>query len=230
MVHVTWGVIIAAGKTEQISSEVETAFLSLGTRPVLAYSLSAYEQCSDISGIIVVVSKDRMDSVRGMSRMYGFSKVQHVVSGGSTRQTSVLNGLKAVDEEVSIVSIHDASRPRITPEIISETVKAAKRYGSGVAAAQLQDAIKKVEKGLTVSKSLDDGALWGAQTPQTYKREVIEKGYAVAGKKKISIEDDSSAVALTKEEVHLVESSSENMKIRTVNDFNVISCMMKSSG
>lgn len=229
MIHVTWGLIVACGRSEQLSPEVDTPFLSLGSRPVLAYSLSAFEECSDINGVIVVAEKSRVDTVLGMSQMYGFSKVQKVVAGGTARQTSIVNALKALDEEVSIVCVHDATRPCVTPHLISETVKAAKRYGTGVSAVQLLDAVKVVEKGLTVTDSLNGGTVWLAQTPQAFRRDILEKGYATASKKKASVEEDSTAVSLTREEVHLVEGIQENIKIRSPIDFGIVTNLLKVS-
>lgn len=227
MVHVTWGIIIACGKGEQIAPEVDTPFLNLGSKPVLSYSLAVYEQCQDVSGVVVVVNKDRIESVLGMAQMFGFSKVQKIVAGGSSRQTSVANGLKALEEEVSIVSVHDASRPCITAELLSETIKTAKRYGSGVAATEVDDAVKEVEKGFSVKKTVSDGVLWLAQSPQTFRRDLLQKGYATASKKKVSVADDSSAVELIGGEVRLVPSGLVNIKVKTAGDFNLAMSLLK---
>lgn len=227
MVHVTWGIIIACGKDEQISPEVDTPFLNLGSKPVLTYSLMTYEQCPEVTGIVVVVSKDRIDSVTGMAQMFGFLKVQKIVAGSGQRQSSVVSGLRALDEEVSIVSVHDASRPGVTVDLLSETIKAAKRYGSGVTAMEIRETVKAVEKGLTASKTLRNGALWAVQTPQSFRRDLLEKGYRAASKKRMSVEDDSSAFELTGEEVHLVESVPSNIKIRAPGDFNLAAALMR---
>jgi 2-C-methyl-D-erythritol 4-phosphate cytidylyltransferase len=226
MIHVTWGIIIACGKHEQISPEVDTPFLNLGSKPVLTYSLHAYEQCPEVSGMVVVVNKDRIDSVLGMAQMFGFPKVQRIVAGGSSRQASVMNGLKALEEDVSIVSIHDASRPCITSDLVVETIKAAKRYGSGVAATEILDPVKAVD-GLTVRETLNDGILWTTQTPQTFRRDLLEKGYKLAGKKHLTAADDSEAFELTGEEVHLVPAGPANIKIRVPGDFNIAALLMK---
>ena len=227
MVHITWGIIIACGKGEQIAPEVDTPFLNLGSKPVLTYSLAVYEQCPDVSGVVVVVNKDRIESVLGMAQMFGFSKVQKVVAGGSSRQTSVANGLKALEEDVSIVSVHDASRPCVTKELLSETIKAAKRYGSGVAATEVDDAVKAVEKGLSVRETISGGALWLAQSPQTFRRDLLQKGYQAASKKKVAVQDDSSAVELVAGDVRLVPAGIINIKVKTANDFNLAMSLLK---
>ena len=227
MVHVTWGIVIACGKGEQIAPEVDTPFLNLGSKPVLAYSLSIYEQCQDVAGVVVVVNKDRIESVLGMAQMFGFSKVQKIIAGGSSRQTSVLNGLKALDDEVSLVSIHDASRPCITVDLLSETIKTAKRYGSGVVAAETDDSVKEVEKGLTVKRTVSGGSLWLAQSPQTFRRDLLQKGYAAAGKKKLIVEDDSAAVELVSNDIRLVPAGLLNVKVKTAKDFNLAMSFLK---
>lgn len=227
MVHITWGVVIAGGKGEQMPPDVDVAFLNLGSRPILSYTLSAFESCEDVSGVVVVADKPRIDSVLGMCQMFGFAKVQKIVPGGSSRQTSVMNGLKALDEDVSIVAVHDASRPCLSGELLGETIKAAKRYGSGVAAVGIPDAVKSVAKGLTVSETVRDTSLWLVQTPQAFRRDLLEKGYKTASKKRVSLGDDSTALELIKEEVHLVPSFHGNIKIRSAEDFNVAACLMR---
>ncbi len=227
MVHITWGIIIACGKGEQIAPEVDTPFLNLGSKPVLAYSLAVYDRCQDVSGIVVVVNKDRIESVLGMAQMFGYSKVQKVVAGGSSRQTSVANGLKALPEEVSIVSVHDASRPCVTVELLSETIKTAKRYGSGVAATEADDAVKEVEKGFSIKKTVSGRSLWLAESPQTFRRDLLQKGYHAAGKKKVSVKDDSFAVELVAKDVRLVPSGLVNIKVKTAGDFNLATSLLK---
>ena len=84
-----WGLVMAAGKAEQLSSEIETAFLYLNDRPVLAYSLEAFIQCPDIDGIVVVISRERAESVLAMVQLFGFAKVRKIVVGGARRAASM---------------------------------------------------------------------------------------------------------------------------------------------
>lgn len=229
MEHVTWGLIVACGKSEQMSPEVDIPFLDLGGKPVLTYSLLAYEKCQEIDGIVLLVAKERIESVQTMAQMFGCSKIRKVLAGSSHRQSSVTAGLKALDEDVTLVSVHEASRPCITPDLISETVKATKRYGSGVAALQVPDVIKEVKKGLTVKETLDHHSLWAVQSPQTFRREALVKGYDLANRRKLSLEDDASAIELLdKDEVHLIESQPRNFKIRTPDDLRNAAFLLHS--
>jgi 2-C-methyl-D-erythritol 4-phosphate cytidylyltransferase len=220
MVHVTWGLIIACGRPEQLQPSIETPFLNLGSRPVLAYVLQAFEQCPDVLGVLVVADKTRCEAVAGMAQMLGYSKVRRIVPGGVSRQTSVMAGLEKLDDDVTLVCVHDATRPCVTPALISETIKAAKRYGSGVAAVPATDAVKVVERGQVVSQSFAPGTAWIAQTPQSFLRDRLEKAYIAASKKRLQVADDAEAYALTRHEVHLVQGSPKNIKIREPQDLN----------
>jgi len=170
MKQTTWGLVMATGKSEQISSEIETAFLYLNDRPVLAYSLSAFMRCADIEGIVVVVSRERAESVLGMVQMFGYSKVRKIVVGSARRSASMAAGLEHVDDEVEFVCVHDASRPLVTPALISETVRCAWKHGSGVAAAEIADAVVSAKKGAVDERQDVDGRLWTVGSPQAYPR------------------------------------------------------------
>lgn len=218
----SWGVIIASGKGEKFTAEVDTAFLSIGSKPVLTYTLAAFEQCPDVENLVLVVPKERLESVRVMVQMFGCYKVKKIVAGTTQRQTSVLNGLKALDDDdVGVVTIHDASRPCLTSAQISETVKAAKRYGSGVLATRIHDSVKEVDKGTSVSATLDCNKLWAVHTPQSFKYETILKGITAAQKRKVALNDDSEAMSLIRQDVHLIESDKPIVKISGPIDINL---------
>lgn len=222
-----YGIIVAAGKSERMGVDVDKAFLSLGTRPVLAFSVMAFEQCPLIDGVILVVRKERVDSARGLVQMFGCSKVRKVVAGGATRQQSVMNGLAELGDDVKIVAVHDGARPCVTPALIEETIRAAKRHGSGVAASKVTDTIKEVERGNVVARTVDREKLWAVQTPQTFKTEWLVKAYAATGKKKQMVTDDASAVEAIGEIVHLVPTLTANIKITTPQDLGLAAMILK---
>ncbi len=221
-----FGLIVAAGKSARMGSKVDKAFLSLGNKPVLAYSLLAYENCDSIDGVVLVVRKDRVDAARSMAQMFGCQKVTQVIAGGTTRQKSVQNGLNEMSEDVTVVAVHDGARPCIEPDLISQTIKCAKRYGSGVAAMKITDTIKYVEKGYTVKETIDRTKLWSVQTPQTFKLDLLNEAFVLLKKKNISVTDESSAVELTGHEVRLVPGSLTNIKITTPDDLQMAAALM----
>lgn len=221
------GIIVAGGKSERMGSDVDKAFLNLGTQPMLAFSLQAYEKCPDIDEVVLVVRKDRLEAAKTLVKLYGCPKVKKVTVGGKSRQESVMNGLAELNPETTIVSVHDGARPCVTPEIISETIRTAKKHRSGVAAVKIADTIKEVDSGLSGTKTIDRTKLWAVQTPQTFKRELLEKGYAAASKKSMAVTDESSAVELVCKNVHLVPSPWSNIKITYPEDLAIAKALLR---
>ena len=211
-------IIVAAGKSERMGAGTDKAFLNLGPKPVLAWSLLAFERCTDVDQVVVVVRKDQIVATKALVRMFGISKVRAVVAGGVKRQDSVMNGLKEVDSDTRIVVVHDGARPCVKPETIAETVKVAKRTGAAVIGCHIWDTVKFVT---TVSRTEDRSKLWAVQTPQAFSASVIRRAYAEVVKKNVDVTDDASAVELIGEPVKIVESNVPNLKITTVEDLRV---------
>ena len=210
-----WAVVLACGKDQEIAGGTDIAFLALGNRPVLAGSLQALELSESLKNVVLVVRKDRVESALQMIRQFGFRKVSALVAGGPRRQANLKKALEQIPDEVSSVLVHEASRPFVTDGVINEVVKAGKRYGAAVAAVKSSDPVKLAEKGQKVSKTLDRNTVWLAQTPQVFKRDVLEKILAGGGR---LVDDESALLQKSRQEIHLVLSSEANMKIRTAED------------
>jgi len=221
------GIVVAGGKSERMGSDIDKAFLSLGTKPVVVYSLFAFEKCRDIDEVILVVRKDRIDSARQAVRMFGCNKVKKVVVGGLLRQQSVINGMNELNEDVDIVVVHDGARPCVTADLISQTIASAKQHGSGIAAVKITDTVKSVDKGLVISETVDRTKLWLVQTPQAFKFNLMQKAFALIEKKKIKVTDEASAVELVSSGVRLVAASSSNIKITTPDDLTLAAALMR---
>ncbi len=218
-----WAIVLACGKDQEIGSGVDVAFLALGSRPVVARSIQTLEQNPLIEGIILVVRKERVDSAMHTVRSFGCRKISAIVAGGPARLTNLKNALERVPDDATAVLIHEATRPFLTDEIITETIKAGKRYGAAIATVKSADGVKLAEKGQKVTKSLDRNAVWLVQSPQVYKIDVFKKMLKGSGK---LIDDDSELLAKSKQEIHLVAGSPGNMKIRTPDDLQVASAIL----
>jgi len=220
-------IVLAGGKSSRMGPNIDKAFLNLESKPVLAHSLQVFQDCADIDGIVLVARKDRLDAARAMVQMFGISKVQTVVGGGAARQTSVYNGLTALDSSATIVAVHDGARPYVTPELVSKTIRCAKRYGSGVAAAKVTDTIKEVERGHVIKRTVDRERLWAVQTPQTFKVSLLREAFARVRKKGAKVTDEASAVELLGKDVHIVPSTWVNVKITTPDDLIPVAALAK---
>ncbi len=221
-----YGLVLAAGKSGKLGSKVDRAFLSLGPKPVLAYTLLAFEKCEDIEGIVLVVRKDRVDAARSLLQLFGCSKVIDVVAGGTLRSASVINGLAAMPDDVKQVAIHEASRPLVTSELISETLKACKRTGAASVGLKVADAVMHSERGVTLSDAVDISKLWMLQSPQSFKIDVLRRALANLDPKH-PLSDEASAVERLGESVRLVPGSPYNIKILTSDDLPLAGILLK---
>jgi 2-C-methyl-D-erythritol 4-phosphate cytidylyltransferase len=224
----TLAIIVACGKEEEISSGTETAFLNLGNGPVISHSLRTYEETPAVDGIIVIVSKDRVDSTLQIIKRFGCSKLKGIVIGGVTRLSSLRIAYSKLPESASTIIVHEASRPFVTREVIDETVKAAKRYGCAIAAHRLPDAVKVAAKGLKPDATLDRNAAWAAHTPQVFRNEVLEK-ILDAKNKATKLIDDESTLVQKPAEIHMVEAGAQNMKIRNSFDLAVATALLHAN-
>jgi 2-C-methyl-D-erythritol 4-phosphate cytidylyltransferase len=217
---------LAAGKDQEVGEGSDISFLGLGDRPVLAWSLKTIEECTLVEGVVLVVQKGRIDNILRLCRTFGFSKVASLVASGSGRRSNLKKAYDQVPERCKSILIHEASRPFVSPETIQETIKAGKRYGAAIAAVKSSDAVKLAEKGQKISKALDRNTVWLAQTPQVYKRPVLEKILNSWGP---ILDDESEFLKASRQDIHLVVSDEKNLKIRSADDLNMAAALAELS-
>ena len=210
----TTAIIVAAGKSQRMGAGTDKAFLSLVNKPVVAWSLLAFERCADIDAIVLVVRKDQLVASKAVARMFGISKLRAIVPGGARRQDSVRAGLAACDPNTRYVVVHDGARPCVTSALISDVVK-----------RRITDTVKRVEKGAAVAATEDREKLWVVQTPQAFLLKTIRAAYEALGKRDVT--DDCQAVELAGEPVKILESRAPNFKITTVEDLQLAGALLK---
>ncbi|HSR88745.1 MAG TPA: 2-C-methyl-D-erythritol 4-phosphate cytidylyltransferase [Pontiella sp.] len=223
----TLAIVIACGKEEELSPGTETAFLPLGDMPMLAFALKTMQATPSIDGVILVVGKARTDAAMHLIKRYGCTKVVGIVIGGVTRLSILRSVFSKMPEPASMIVVHEASRPFVSIDVLEETIKAGKRYGCAIAAHRLSDSMKLAPKGMKAVKTLERNSVWAAQTPQAFKFEVLEK--LIAGtSKNMKILDDESEFVRKPSEVHMVESGSANIKIRSAEDLAVATALINA--
>ena len=222
----TTAIIVAAGKSTRMGENVDKMFLSLVAKPVVAWSLLAFEKCRDIDRIILVVRKEQLLACKAVVKMFGISKIDKIVAGGARRCDSVQAGLKACDLDTKYVVIHDGARPLITPDAISEVVKLAKRYSSVTIAHPMIDTVKRCDKGITVTETVPREKLWQAQTPQAFQMSILRDAYKKLPPK-TDITDDCLAVEKVGGDVKVVEWHKPNFKITHPEDLELASRLLR---
>ena len=221
----TTAIIVAAGKSERMGANVDKAFLSLVDKPVVAWSLLAFERCPDIDRIVLVVRKEQQLAAKAVARMFGISKLDKIVPGGKTRAESVAAGFAACDVDTRIVVVHDGARPLVKSDLVSEVVKAAKRSPAVAVGRPMTDSVKRVEKGVTVSETVPREKLWTVQTPQAFQVKEFRAAYKALGKKDVT--DDCQALELNGVATKILLSLKPNVKITTPEDLQLAAALLK---
>ncbi len=223
-----WGIVLAGGRTSQFGTDIDPVFLSLGSKPVLTYSLAAVERCAEIEAVVVVASKERIDSVRTMINMFGCTKVKAIVAGPPPREAAVAAGLHALEErQPGFIAIVDGAVPGITPELISETIKMARKRGSAAVARQLALPVCESAKGVKITGTPEDGTLWITMGPQVFRKDHLEKALSHASKKKLRAADEAALAAAAKIDVHLVPTRRMLIRIDTPQDLNLAEYVLR---
>lgn len=226
-------VVLAAGQGKRMNSDVQKQYLLLHDRPVIFYSLNAFQE-SFIDEIILVVAKGEIDYCRTeIVEKYNFTKVKKIVEGGSERYHSVANGLKGLEGD-GYVFIHDGARPFLTKEILLRSYEAVKEHGACVVGMPVKDTIKIVDENNFAKLTPNRETLWQIQTPQVFSIKLVKAAYDELIIKEeelkeqgIRITDDAMVVeTLTNHPVKLVEGSYENIKITTPGDLNIASSLI----
>lgn len=208
----------AAGRGSRMKADRNKILLELAGESILVQTLKRFARIDRISNLIVAVSKEEIPIIKNLLESKNFLKPIQIVEGGSERQFSIYNAIKKVSPESEIVLIHDAARPLISVETIERVIDSAIEFGGSIAAVPEKNTIKIATSDQFVYKTLPRNLLWEIQTPQAFRRKIIEKAYESAISDKFLGTDDSSLVERIGAQVKIVESESSNIKITTPDD------------
>ncbi|RMG54322.1 MAG: 2-C-methyl-D-erythritol 4-phosphate cytidylyltransferase [Acidobacteria bacterium] len=220
-------IIVAGGIGRRMGAARAKPFLELCGEPVVIHTLRAFEACSAVDEIILVVhERERQEAMARLSSG-DLAKVARVVVGGPERQDSVWNGLRHVDRAATeLVIIHDGVRPLITPDQIAAVAEEARRSGAAILALPATDTIKEVE-GNRVIKTLDRHRLYLVQTPQAFRAEIIISAHERARAEGRRATDDAALVEQAGFPVSIVGGSRINFKITWPEDLVIAEFLLK---
>lgn len=209
-------VIAAAGSSSRMGGRDKLAE-PLDGIPVILRTLAAVEAVPEIREIVVVAREDRVEEYR---RLLGqCSRLRAVVPGGSTRQESARNGVRALSPDCTLAAIHDGARPLVTPEVFARCIEAARSCGAATAAVPVKDTIKLADEAGRVLDTPDRSRLWAVQTPQIFDRERYLRAAEEAERRGLSCTDDCQLFEAMGWEVQLVMGDYRNLKLTTPEDF-----------
>lgn len=212
-------IVLAAGSGKRMNSQVHKQHLIIQDRPVLYYSLKAFED-SAVDEIVLVVGKGEEEFCRKeIVDKYGISKVKAIVEGGKERYHSVFEGLKQTSD-ADYVLIHDGARPFVNQDIIRRCMQEVQKYQACVVGMPVKDTIKIADEEGYAKQTPDRKNVWMIQTPQTFSYALIYEAYEEMLKTEdTAITDDAMVLERIKgKKSKLIEGSYRNIKITTPED------------
>ena len=216
-------VIVAAGSSSRMGG-VDKLAAPLGESTVIAHTLRAFQECGEVTEIVLVLRKGaEKPALAGAS---GCGKLGRIVHGGDTRTQSAYAGVMACDPGAEIILIHDGARPLVTQKVIQNAVEGARKYGAAVPVTPVTDTVKVGKDGFADSTP-DRETLFAAQTPQAFRSELIKAALQDAVDKGLSLTDDCAAVERLGMRVKLVEGDARNRKITLPSDLAVAELLLK---
>lgn len=215
-------VIVAGGKGERMNADIRKQYLMLADLPILCHTLLAFDSCTLVNRIYLVIPEIDFDFCRKhiLAPIHLTPEV-HLVSGGEERQDSVYNGLMAINAKNDIVVIHDGVRPFVTAKLIKACIDGAAKNGGCILGVPAVDTLKNVDSDGYILNTIQRRDAWLAQTPQAFDCKLIQKAYAHALAEGFTGTDDASLVEYLGRRVRVIPGSPYNIKITNQEDLVV---------
>ena len=219
--------IMAAGESKRFSDPfTKKPFVLLDNRPVWMHSAERFLKRPEVKQVILVVSpEDRETFLRKFGANVAFLELE-LADGGKERYHSVENGLKKVRKEIDFVAVHDAARPCLSELWIDDVFESAIQTGAAILASPITGTIKRVQKetvggkaAFWIEETVSRENLWEAQTPQVFRKDLLEKAYAERGD--FAATDDAQLVQRLGQKVQIVPCNHMNLKITTRSDIKL---------
>ena len=197
-------------------------YIPLAGGPLIAHTLRRLLATAGIARAYLIVSADDAATCADdVLRPFGLADDVEVVTGGRTRQESVLRGLMACEGRARFVVVHDGARPLVTPAIVDSTLTAARKVGAATAGVPMKDTLKRGDADHLVTESVDREWLWRIQTPQAFRLDWLIDAHLKARAQGITATDDASLVERMGHPVQIVMGDETNLKVTTPDDLPI---------
>ena len=216
-------IVVAAGASSRMGG-VDKVFVPLLGRPLAAHSLRVLGAHPEVDAIVFVVGADRVQEAWRTVHEGDNPKVTSVCPGGPRRQDSVACGLAALPP-CEWVIVHDGARPCLLPDLVTRGLEAARETGAAVAAVPLVDTVKQVGDGGLVLETLPRESLWAVQTPQVFRRELLEDAHRRVHD---DVTDDAGMVERLGHAVRVFQGAYDNLKVTTPGDLVMAEAILRA--
>lgn len=223
--------ILAGGTDPRFQMSVPKQFVNVFNRPIIVYTLEAFQKHKDIDAIMVACLDGWQEMVNAYARQFNIDKLKWVIPGGNDGQASARMGILALQDTCradDVIILHDSIRPFVSEDIISDSIRVCRLHGMGVAAVRTMDTIMRTDDGRVGTESISRYAIIRIQTPQSYRmdrlldihRKAVEAGI-------VGEVDTNSVVSKLGEPVYFSKGSDLNLKINTVEDVEMFKALYR---
>jgi len=222
----TIAVIPAGGKGIRSGTAAPKQYLKFNDKELIVYTLEIFQQNEMIDEIIISAEGNYIDLLNDLKEKYNLSKILKVVEGGNTRQDSVYNALNSITNvsEDDLVAVHDAARPLLPQNVLSNAIEVAKHKGNALVCIKAKDTLIRGNE--VVESYLDRDEVYYVQTPQIFPYSVLMKAMKNAYENNFIGTDESMLVRQIGEKINIVEGSVYNFKITTADDIEMFEMLV----
>lgn len=225
--------IIAGGVGARMGQNIPKQFINVYDKPVIVYTMEAFQRHPMIDGIEIVCIDDWKGALTAYAKQFGIAKLENIVSGGKNGQDSIRNGLFDIAarhaEKDDIVLIHDAIRPMVSEEIITDNIRVCREYGNAITVVPCTAAMLKTYDSLSTEEQVPRDNLKITQTPQAFfiqdivaaHREALDKGITN------SVASCTMYIELGRK-LYMSKGSEKNLKLTTVEDIEIFKALLNA--
>ena len=218
-----YAIIVAGGSGSRMKSELPKQFLLLNEKPVLFYTIEAFYNSDLKPEIILVLNSGYHKYWSDLCTQYNFNIPHKLTNNGEQRFHSVQNALALIDDNKSLVAVHDAVRPIISNELITRAFQLAEQHDAVIPAVTSKDSVRIKKNNLSIAVNREDILL--VQTPQVFKSDLLKKAYLQPFNSAFT--DDASVVEKTGKSIFITEGDYKNIKITYPEDLLIAQLYLK---
>lgn len=229
-------VIIAGGTGSRMGQDIPKQFINVYDKPILLYTLESFQSHPLVDAIEVVCIDGWHDILKAYARQFNITKLKWVVSGGSTGQESIRNGVYNLQEKVSdedVIIIHDGIRPLVDDSVLTDVIRKAEKYGNAVTSLPYNEQIFVIDQDdeTTTTQYIPRETLRRVSTPQAYHFGLLNRKYQEAFEKGIGIYGSSytnTMMVELGEKLYFAAGSDKNIKLTTKDDLEMFKAYLKA--
>ena len=224
-------IILAGGVGSRMGADRPKQFLMVQDKPIISYCFDIFQNHDEIDKIVVVVNEKWQGFVEEYAKKYGVTKICGYAPAGETRQHSIYNGLKCIGKnahDTDIVIVHDAARPLVSNQIISDCIKGAKECDGAMPVISVKDTVYQSADGMQIDRLLKRSELFAGQAPESFDFKKYYKIHNEVSDDEIALTAGSSEIAYRHGmKIRMVKGSERNLKITTVEDLETFETILK---